>query len=158
MWKGGGGGQKWLKMCVIIKWMPPYLSPKQVSGASSVSKRRSQLFADTSNRDVLSTYSSAYNSNGSNNNSTQTATAGLSYEDRINLALGRKPVGAVAAGKQTLTSAVGGQYDPYTNVTQPYASGGSGATSSAVQKSKSYSNFDSVRRDFSYGQVESVFA
>ena len=65
-----------------------------------------------------------------------------------------------AAGKQTLTSAaaaVGGQYDPYTNVTQPYAAGGSGATSSAVQKSKSYSNFDSVRRDFSFGQVESFF-
>ena len=65
-----------------------------------------------------------------------------------------------AAGKQTLTSAtaaVGGQYDPYTNVTQPYAAaGGSGATSSAVQKSRSYSNFDSVRRDFSFGQVESV--
>ena len=115
--------------------------------------------ADTSNHDPLSTYSSAYNSNSLNNNSNQTAaaTAGLSYEDRINLALGRKPVGAMAAaGKQALT-AVGGQYDPYTNVTQPYAAaGGSGATSSAVQKSKSYSNFDSVRRDFSFGQVESV--
>ena len=122
--------------------------------------------ADTSNHDPLSTYSSAYNSNSLNNNSTQTAAAaaaGLSYEDRINLALGRKPVGAMAAaaGKQALTSAaaaVGGQYDPYTNVTQPYAAaaGGSGATSSAVQKSKSYSNFDSVRRDFSFGQVESL--
>ena len=119
--------------------------------------------ADTSNHDPLSTYSSAYNSNSLNNNSNQTATAaaGLSYEDRINLALGRKPVGAMAAaGKQSLTSAaaaVGGQYDPYTNVTQPYAAGGSGATSSAVQKSKSYSNFDSVRRDFSFGQVEFFF-
>ena len=105
--------------------------------------------ADTSNHDPLSTYSSAYNSNSLNNNSNQTAAAGLSYEDRINLALGRKPVGNAAA--------VGGQYDPYTNVTQPYAAaGGSGATSSAVQKSKSYSNFDSVRRDFSFGQVEFV--
>ena len=130
-----------------------------------VSKRRSRLLADTSNHDPLSTYSSAYNSNSLNNNSNQTATAaaGLSYEDRINLALGRKPVGAMAAaGKQSLASAaaaVGGQYDPYTNVTQPYAAaaGGSGATSSAVQKSKSYSNFDSVRRDFSFGQVESFF-
>ena len=149
-----------------VHWLAAYLSPLQGSGAASgVSKRRSRLLADTSNHDPLSTYSSAYNSNSLNNNSTQTATAaGLSYEDRINLALGRKPVGAMAAaGKQSLTSAaaaVGGQYDPYTNVTQPYAAaaGGSGATSSAVQKSKSYSNFDSVRRDFSFGQVESVFA
>ena len=71
----------------------------------------------------LSTFSSnrnfiSSNNNTSNNNSS--ASAALSYEERINTALGRK------VPKSSTTSTI---------------------TSTGVQKSKSYSNFDSVRRE-----------
>ena len=53
------------------------------------------------------------------------------YEDRINTALRKAPSGSSAASGSA-------------------GAGGSAAVSSAVQKSKSYSNFDFVRRDLNF--------
>ena len=64
---------------------------------------------------------SVSNNNNNNNNSNSSASAALSYEDRINTALGRK------VPKSSTTSTI--------------------ASTQNVQKSKSYSNFDTVRRD-----------
>ena len=94
--------------------------PSAAQQTPTVTKRRSHLYGGED----------SYAPSNSNN-----TTVGLSYEDRINTALGRKPVGAGAR--------------------QPLQYTASSSSSSNVQKSKSYSNFnDSVRRDYGTFQVD----
>lgn len=103
----------------------PASSGPATAQTPTVTKRRSHLYGGDTTADTYVATPSVIN------NSNTISAAGLSYEDRINTALGRKPVGA--ASRQPFNQ---------------YTSG-----SNNVQKSKSYSNFDTVRRDYGF-QVE----
>lgn len=105
---------------------PP--STHQEHGAANVPNNSSSYFLpqhNSSSSKRLNDFHSSTNHSGTNaTNNVQSA----AYEDRINTALRKAPSGSAAGVGAATNSSV----------------------SSAVQKSKSYSNFDFVRRDLNF--------
>ena len=130
---GGGGSDSWRTATL------PSLGTTGQSASTSgqgpqtptVTKRRSHLYGAESGDTFASIINNSNTFAGAGTSAVGTNASGhLSYEDRINTALGRKLVGP-AASKPSMIN----QYSVGNN---------------NVQKSKSYSNFDSVRRDYNF--------